>query len=1844
MNRYQEIDIEDIKENKNILITKKKSNIFINDESDSFEIIKPFKKPTTKNSQISNINFIKENQSNKILEQKSNFIKEKNIKKKMISINNIKSRHLLRSSETNIDLKDYNLIKNKYAFKEKANKKEKYSSCYALNKLNKKKYFNSEVDGNLKKFYYEQIKVKNIESTKKSLRKIKTELIFKFIFYIFSNIMNGLSIMNYIIQTYFENLTDNISLNIFVVTEYFEVIFSYYFFCELLLYLYRNFNHLLKKIFCLEFLIDFITIFPPIISSFLENKIIKLQFIRALRIFRVFRILRIYKTLKIIQIENSLNNSENEGNSKINPIKLQFYIILIVLVSNFFICAGLILGLNDILENAFNKTNINFFDALYFIIVTTSTLGYGDIVPTHPISRFLIITSLFSLVLIVSNQLTKLSLLLKTWGPNATTYYFKNHFILVMDSTISNIFVLQDLQSKFKNKEIIIISKENININSPLINHNKINIIQVIEYDLEAFERANIKDAMAILIFTEKVTNNIEQKEKIIDFLILKINRFYSEVPIYLQTLFSNRSSFTTNTKKLKLKKIIPIMKIKTLIESKSLFNPGFACFIQNLIFNDKKIPDDYNTYNPLMKNYFLGTENKIIFKNFPNYFNNMQFTEAVYIIYLKSIADHFIKLQIDNRNSNRAILLIGISEKNKFNKFEKDEIKIFPEKYIIKTKSQGIFISYNGDKYIDKFFEGFNNYQENKEIEFQYPFQINSLKNTPAHNLNVMYNQFQDDPNKLAKKNLYRRSVLIDTINKSIFKINTECNKTDNDLKKENHKIEKENVFKIQNKVKIINEPKNNTNRCKNSINENFKNNSNSVNEDFSKLSRKSKNTQENESFKNIKDEFHLKKGKRNSIIIKKISQKLISNSEINFKKNKINNFAGNFLNKYNINLNVKSEQSCDYGKYYDVSSSQDSKIDFKPKFINMEKSKKFLLNDKIKIFNEGENISLIKNTKSLEKIIRRSYISNTNVIKKINISKELDIIRELEKMNKSDILILNNNKKNKYLEIENNYRIQNEKLNKIAKTKFKDNEELINKLNNECLFDKKFIESSDSESEENTIINIDKNNKEKLTNSGEVKFQNLKINLKENQSLEKNNNLFSNIESEDSYHKIKNPKILNFRNNNTEETKNHKFSLKHNKFSDSRILNFNFKSLSNNSLKSLIEIEVKKKSSFKNEKILKHGKDKSSIEYHLSKLNPKIQTQEIENSINKEKNKRIETLNFQSISQKNFFEDVQNNHIIKIGEKKASLNYSLDNHSVGINELVKERRGSIFYSHNNVLKDFINIDNGKSIGNKSQNTSNNLNITENNISIFHKNNFLNKMQLINSSSSIFENSGKYKNKDVIYDKSKFKFKNTKKNIDFLNKFEIFYENKIYEEIEMKKKIYYSELKNMVYKKIQNEYSYEHRIFELDKFKAQDIFSDHIIIIGYQDSLDKFVKLITYHFPNKSICYLGTEEQKYIISNKLLKQNKNVYFFQGDPINPFHLINAGLNNAFHVIFLCETIFKKLNEDMTSLLSSRVVDYYFDINMFLELWDSKNVNLLGYIPLDKNAKNFTNEFYHPLFMAGRVIYLSHLDKLTTISVSNPNLIETFYQIISVGFRRFINNFTDKRSNINLRFGGDIPVIITLDIPKDYLGKEYYMLVQDLLSLEKPAIPFGVYVSNPLAYQLLDSQGKITQSQKNPFWKIINSHKRKLINLESMGRFESAYFNNMKFLRDISYTEKIVINYVDLKRTHLPIFITNPLPGFILSEDCKVLIMTNYSPNLKREKEVIQKGKTNLKNSKFDNLKSDHENFIIDDKIRNCHENYIKILDTLTNKFNKNYIEALKTAEKLKKNLSLNIDK
>uniref|UniRef100_A0A7S0ZJN2 Ion transport domain-containing protein n=1 Tax=Timspurckia oligopyrenoides TaxID=708627 RepID=A0A7S0ZJN2_9RHOD len=144
-----------------------------------------------------------------------------------------------------------------------------------------------------------------------------------------------------------------------------------------------------KLLFQRPMFIDFISILP------LFSDIANLQFLRLFRLIRILRIQRL--------ISASNNDRQAEGNlSRLPSSKLRATEIVVTVFSLIYITSALVFEA----EHTANPAQFgNMFDALYYSVVTLTTLGFGDLAPVTSMGRFVTSVSILTGVFLIPYQL-----------------------------------------------------------------------------------------------------------------------------------------------------------------------------------------------------------------------------------------------------------------------------------------------------------------------------------------------------------------------------------------------------------------------------------------------------------------------------------------------------------------------------------------------------------------------------------------------------------------------------------------------------------------------------------------------------------------------------------------------------------------------------------------------------------------------------------------------------------------------------------------------------------------------------------------------------------------------------------------------------------------------------------------------------------------------------------------------------------------------------------------------------------------------------------------------------------------------------------------------------------------------------------------------------------------------------------------------------------------------------------------------------------------------------------------------------------------------------------------------
>ena len=177
-----------------------------------------------------------------------------------------------------------------------------------------------------------------------------------------------------------------ISTNLQAWLHYLDVAILVIFVVEYLLRLWCSDNKL-KFIFSLLSLVDLLAIIPVFIVGFDG------------RFFKIFRWFRIVRIVRVLEFKIAFF-----GIKKVDQVI--FLRIFLTLFSIIFVYAGLIYQV----EHSTNPEVFRyFFDALYFAVVTMTTVGFGDVVPLSDSGRIITVLMILTGVLLIPLQISDLT-------------------------------------------------------------------------------------------------------------------------------------------------------------------------------------------------------------------------------------------------------------------------------------------------------------------------------------------------------------------------------------------------------------------------------------------------------------------------------------------------------------------------------------------------------------------------------------------------------------------------------------------------------------------------------------------------------------------------------------------------------------------------------------------------------------------------------------------------------------------------------------------------------------------------------------------------------------------------------------------------------------------------------------------------------------------------------------------------------------------------------------------------------------------------------------------------------------------------------------------------------------------------------------------------------------------------------------------------------------------------------------------------------------------------------------------------------------------------------------------
>ena len=441
-----------------------------------------------------------------------------------------------------------------------------------------------------------------------------------------------------------------------------EWIITVFFFLELLLSVYiatRRLKHILSG----SFWVDVLTLLP-IMEQFLDAETAA-EYAVYIKTLRVMRILRLYRITRI------LTYLESQATQQICEM-------IITMVTGLIFAAGLTQILEDDYAISSWEAPNTFGFYLYFIVVTSTTVGYGDFSPSSALGQFLICLYMIAAIAYVPNAANEIVRLAGLKSPYAKARYrpFKgiSHVVVAGEFTASG---LRDFFTEMFHKDHGTIELQVVLLLPPTPAYEIKQIILSPQYSVAVkylegspmndadLDRAAVDKAKCTFVLTNKFCDNPNEADASTILQALSIKRFIrrrtgKEILQCLQLMRpENKHHFTafcggadkaaaaaeaaagSSKEAAMLHDAIPqdkycivcVDEIKMKLMAQTMLCPGLVAMMCNLVSSIDEAPLDKDAQE-WASEYQEGSGYEVYLKPFPPSFTGVPFSEIALLVF----------------------------------------------------------------------------------------------------------------------------------------------------------------------------------------------------------------------------------------------------------------------------------------------------------------------------------------------------------------------------------------------------------------------------------------------------------------------------------------------------------------------------------------------------------------------------------------------------------------------------------------------------------------------------------------------------------------------------------------------------------------------------------------------------------------------------------------------------------------------------------------------------------------------------------------------------------------------------------------------------------------------------------------------------------------------------------------------------------------------------------------------------------------------------------------------------------------------------------------------------------
>ncbi|XP_025753150.1 calcium-activated potassium channel subunit alpha-1a isoform X9 [Oreochromis niloticus] len=404
--------------------------------------------------------------------------------------------------------------------------------------------------------------------------------------------------------------------------------------------------------------VDFFTVPPVFVSVYLNRSWLGLRFLRALRLIQFS---------EILQFLNILKTS--------NSIKLVN--LCSIFISTWLTAAGfihLVENSGDPWENFQNSQSLSYWECVYLLMVTMSTVGYGDVYARTTLGRLFMVFFILGGLAMFASYVPEIIELIgnrKKYGGSYSAVNGRKHIVVCGHITLESVsnFLKDFLHKDRDDVNVEIVFLHNISPNLELEALFKRHFTQVEFYQGSVLNphdlaRVKIESADACLILANKYCADPDAEDASNIMRVISIKNYHPKIRIITQMLQYHNKAHLLNIPSWNWKEgddAICLAELKAGFIAQSCLAQGLSTMLANLFSMRSFIEIEEDTWQ---KYYLEGVANEMYTEYLSSAFVGLSFPMVCELCYVKLklllIAIEFKSEQRESRSRKRILINPG--------------------------------------------------------------------------------------------------------------------------------------------------------------------------------------------------------------------------------------------------------------------------------------------------------------------------------------------------------------------------------------------------------------------------------------------------------------------------------------------------------------------------------------------------------------------------------------------------------------------------------------------------------------------------------------------------------------------------------------------------------------------------------------------------------------------------------------------------------------------------------------------------------------------------------------------------------------------------------------------------------------------------------------------------------------------------------------------------------------------------------------------------------------------------------------------------------------------------------